>query len=89
MGKNVFIAPKVAFVPSNNHTPGKPSVMVPDKYRLEIGDDVWIGYGAILLMNLKIGKGATIGAGAVVTHDVKPGDIVAGVPARSIKKAKR
>lgn len=86
IGKNVFFGPKVAVVPSDNHTPGNPSVMIPKKYRLEIGDDVWIGYGVILLLDLKIGKGATIGAGAVVTHDVAPYDVVAGVPAKSIKK---
>lgn len=49
-----------------------------------IGSDVWIGANAIILEGLKIGDGAVIGAGAVVTKDVAPYSIVAGVPARLI-----
>ena len=49
-----------------------------------IGHDVWIGRGAVVLAGITIGDGATIGANAVVTHDVPPGSIVAGVPARPI-----
>ena len=48
-----------------------------------IGNDVWIGSGAIILSEVKIGDGAVIGAGCVVTHDVPPYAIVAGVPGRS------
>lgn len=51
----------------------------------EIGNDVWIAAGATILHNVKIGDGAVIGAGAVVTKDVPPYAIVAGVPARIIK----
>jgi len=51
-----------------------------------IGNDVWIGYGAIVMRGLKIGNGAIIGAGAVVTRDVEPYTIVGGVPAKVIKK---
>ncbi len=49
-----------------------------------IGHDVWIGRGAVLLAGVIIGDGATIGANAVVTHDVPAGATVAGVPARPI-----
>jgi acetyltransferase-like isoleucine patch superfamily enzyme len=49
-----------------------------------IGDDVWLGAGSIVLPGVTIGDGAIIGAGAVVTHDVEPYTIVAGVPARPI-----
>ncbi len=49
-----------------------------------IGDNVSIGSGAIILCGITVGKHATIGAGAVVTNDVKENEIVAGVPARSM-----
>lgn len=51
---------------------------------LVVGDDVWIGYGAVVLSGVTIGRGAIISAGAVVTHDVEPYDVVAGNPARKI-----
>ena len=51
-----------------------------------IGNDVWIGCRAIILSGVKIGDGAVIGAGAVVTKDVEPYAIVAGNPARLIGK---
>ena len=50
-----------------------------------IGDNVDIGSNSVLLGAIKIGDNAVIGAGAVVLHDVPPGDVVAGNPARSIK----
>lgn len=49
---------------------------------IRVGDDVWIGLGAILLPGVTIGDGAIIAAGAVVTKDVAPGAKVAGVPAK-------
>jgi len=52
---------------------------------VEIGHDVWIGHGAIIMPGLKIGHGAVVAAGAVVTKDVEPYAIVAGVPAKRIK----
>ena len=51
-----------------------------------IGSDVWIGASACVLRGVTVGTGAVIAAGAVVTHDVEPYTIVAGVPARPIKK---
>ena len=51
-----------------------------------IGNDVWIGYEAVILAGVSIGDGAIIGARAVVTKDVPPYTIVGGVPAKSIKK---
>ncbi len=52
----------------------------------EIGNDVWIAAGANILHNVKIGDGAIVGAGAVVTKDVEPYTIVTGIPARPKKK---
>jgi len=51
----------------------------------EIGNDVWIGANALIKSGLKIGDGAVIGAGAVVTKNVKPYAVVAGVPAKLIR----
>jgi len=51
-----------------------------------IGDRVSIGSGAIILGGLQVGDGALIGAGAVVTHDVAAGEVVAGVPARVMRR---
>lgn len=50
-----------------------------------IGNDVWIGYGAVILNGITIGDGAIIGAGSVVTRDVPPYSIVGGNPARVIR----
>jgi len=54
--------------------------------RVVLGHDVWIGHGATVLPAIKIGTGAVVGAGSVVTQDVLPFTIVAGVPARVIRR---
>jgi len=51
---------------------------------ITIGDDVWIGAGAIVLADVTIGSGSIIGAGAVVTRSCPPYSILAGIPARII-----
>ena len=51
-----------------------------------IGENADIGTGSIILPGVKIGEGAIVGAGAVVNKDIKPFDVVAGVPAKTIKK---
>ena len=50
-----------------------------------IDDDVWIGAGAVVLPGVTIGRHAVVAAGAVVTHDVPPCTVVAGVPARVVR----
>ena len=57
-----------------------------NKGDIVIGNDVWIGYEAVILAGVTIGDGAIIGARAVVTKDVPPYTVVGGVPARQIKK---
>lgn len=57
-----------------------------NKGNIIIGNDVWIGYDAIILSGVTIGDGAIIGARAVVTKDVPPYTIVGGVPAKAIRK---
>lgn len=57
-----------------------------NKGDIVIGNDVWIGYEAVILAGVTIGDGAIIGTRAVVTKDVKPYTIVGGVPAKLIKK---
>mgnify|MGYP002523784037 FL=1 len=57
-----------------------------NKGDIEVGNDVWIGFEAVILSGVKIGDGAIIGARAVVTKDVEPYAIVGGVPAKPIRK---
>ena len=52
---------------------------------IEIGNDVWIGDGALIISGVKIGDGAVVGARAIVTHDVLPYHIVGGIPAKTIR----
>lgn len=57
-----------------------------NKGDIVIGNDVWIGYDAVIMAGVTIGDGAIVGARAVVTRDVEPYSIVGGVPAREIRK---
>jgi phosphonate metabolism protein (transferase hexapeptide repeat family) len=52
---------------------------------VSIGNDVWIGHGAVILPGVTIGTGAVVGANAVVRRDVLPFEIVAGVPSKHIR----
>lgn len=57
-----------------------------NKGDIVIGNDVWIGYESVIMQGVHIGDGAIIGTRAVVTKDVPPYTIVAGVPAKPVKK---
>lgn len=57
-----------------------------NKGDIKIGNDVWIGYQAVILSGVTVGDGCIIGARAVVTKDVPPYTIVGGVPAKPIRK---
>ena len=54
--------------------------------RVQVGNDCWIGHGAIILPGVSVGDGAVIAAGAVVSRDVPPYTVVGGVPARQIRR---
>jgi virginiamycin A acetyltransferase len=57
-----------------------------NKGNIVIGNDVWIGYEAVIMQGVHVGDGAIIGTRAVVTKDIPPYTIVGGVPAREIRK---
>lgn len=63
-----------------------PVEAVPRLTRTMLGHDVWIGANAVVLSGVTVGTGACIAGGAVVTGDVEPYSVVAGVPARPIKR---
>ena len=57
-----------------------------NKGDINIGNDVWIGYEAVILAGVTVGDGAVVGTRAVVTKDVPPYTVVGGVPAKPIKR---
>lgn len=85
IGRDVGISQNCAFY-SYNHgvAPGQPVSSQPLETRgpIVIEDHVWLGVGVIVLDGVRIGTGAVIGAGAVVTRDIPAGAIASGVPAR-------
>jgi len=90
IGNKVLIAPHVAFINKHDHRYDVVGCTMWDSGRADEGkavvdDDVWIGHGAIIVSPLHIGRGAVIAAGSVVTRDVPPYAIVAGVPAKTIR----
>ena len=85
IGHDVFIGPKVNLI-TINHDVDPDNRSATYGRRIVIEDKVWIGINATVLPGVKIGYGAIIGAGSVVTKDVEPMTIVAGNPARFIKK---
>ena len=89
-GNYVLVASNVSFVGKDDHIIDKVGTPIwnsgrGDSYKTFIGDDVWIGHGAIIIAGVKIGDGAVVAAGAVVTKDVPNGTIVGGNPAKIIK----
>ena len=87
IGDNVQLAPNCALYPYNHGTTLGTLMReqpVVSKGDINIGDDVWIGFGAIVLENVSIGSGAVVAAGAVVREDVPENTIVAGVPAKVV-----
>lgn len=88
IGSRVLIAPNCGIYPyDHGHGPDEIIRRQPfqTKGDIVIDDDSWLGFGVILLSGVRIGKGAVIGAGAVVIHDIPDGAIAVGVPARVVK----
>ncbi len=86
IGRGVMIGP-FCFISDadHGHAPGVPISSQPMEIApVVIEDDAWLGAGVTILKGVRVGRGAVVGAGSVVTRDVPPGDIVAGVPARRI-----
>jgi acetyltransferase-like isoleucine patch superfamily enzyme len=86
-GDDVSIGPEATIL-TLGHDPQSPE-FVDRGGNVVIGNRVWIGYRALILPGLRIGEGAVVGAGAVVTKDVEPFAIVAGNPARKIGERNR
>lgn len=87
IGNNVNIS-HYTLIQTLTHDPQNPDFVCLCK-PVVIEDHVWIGARAIISPGVRIGEGAVIGAGSVVTRDVEPYTIVAGNPARFIKKRSR
>ena len=98
IGNNVIMANRVALVGRYDHnyqqigTPIRLSSQIRDpdyswkglNQSVVIEDDVWIGYGAIILSGVRIGKGSIVASGSVVASDVESYSIFGGVPAKKI-----
>ncbi len=86
IGAGCAIAAGVIIYSQSNQyaaSPGAPVLSQPVVYApVHVGDDVWIGAGAVLLPGVTVGDHAVVAAGAVVTRDVAPWAVVGGVPAR-------
>lgn len=98
IGHYALIASRVAFVGRHDHEISR--LGVPMRFGRWVGgadassqvvqeavvveDDVWIGFGAVILSGVTIGRGAIVSAGAVVIRDVEPYTIVAGAPAKPV-----
>jgi acetyltransferase-like isoleucine patch superfamily enzyme len=89
IGDRVYTSPLVQIVAVNHVFDDPDRSFVEQGITAEgivIEDDVWIGSGAIICDGVQVGQGAVVAAGAVVTQDVPPHTVVAGVPARVVRE---
>lgn len=86
IGDRAAVSPRVTLVASSRPNASRLAGRVPVKHApIVIGADAWIGTCAVILPGVHIGEGAVVGASAVVTADVPPYAVVAGVPARFVR----
>jgi acetyltransferase-like isoleucine patch superfamily enzyme len=91
IGRNTMIGAHTVIVPANH---GFARIDVPmreqplTRWGIAIGEDVWIGAGCAVLDGVRIGRGAVIGAGSVVTRDIDAFGIAVGVPAAVVRSRK-
>jgi galactoside O-acetyltransferase len=91
IGDNVIIGPNVIIRAANHRTSDLEKPIRSQGHvagLINIEDGVWIGAGAIILPDVRIGEGAIIGAGSVVTKDIPPFSIAVGIPA-TVKASRR
>jgi acetyltransferase-like isoleucine patch superfamily enzyme len=87
IGDRVAIAQRVMIILASDANWSQVRGKIPDvRGAVTIESDAWIGAGAILLPNITIGEQAVVGAGSVVTKDVEPKTVVAGNPARLLRR---
>ncbi len=91
IGSNIMFAPNVSIF-SENHIFSSVDLPILEQGTSRIGvvieDDVWLGTRSVILDGVRIGRGSIVAAGAIVNKDVPPYSIVAGIPAKVIKKRK-
>ena len=91
IGDNVIMGPRVGIFAENHHYD---NIRIPIKEQgvqrsfVKIEDDCWIASNVIILAGVTVGRGSVIASGSIVTKDVPPNSVVAGVPAKVIKSRK-
>lgn len=90
IGNNVMFGPNVVVMDSDGHAlTGRGLAGESKRVRIAsvtIEDDVWLGYGCIILPGVTIGRGAVIGAGSVVVNDISAGYVAVGNPCREVRR---
>ena len=86
IGDRASLAPRVTLVTSSHPNSSRIREFAPvSRGPVVIEEDAWIGAGAVVLPNVRVGRGAVVGALSVVTRDVPPLHVVAGQPARTVR----
>lgn len=90
IGRYSMLAPRVAIIGVDHayDIPGTPMFFTPrpSPRSTVVEDDVWIGFGTVIMQGVHIGRGSVVAARSVVTKDIPPYEIWAGIPARKIKE---